>query len=158
MMGRRPFRRTVERRDFLKAIGALGMAGSLAGCVTVTPRGVFRLHGFGLAEREESVAAYIEVENVSGRKRKFTGFLAVFHENGARVSDWNYVGWQSDDVQPGERVREYVTFEAGDSGWADTNDVAQVVDAHEVRYRRAQDTTTPIGPEYTEGDIGELIA
>jgi hypothetical protein len=146
----------MNRRKFLATSGVV-LTTALAGCYG-TPSGKFRMTDVGLSEQENSVAAFVEVENITESKHGFTGFLAPYDTDGVRLSKWCFVETGPDSpVRPGRRTRLYAPYEAGDNHWFDSNDVGQVVDAYTARFRFSNSSPEPIGPDYSQDDVGDVI-
>lgn len=145
----------MRRRTFLGVAGTALTTG-LAGCSTNYNK-KFTMTDIGLVERNNSVAAYIEVQNTSNSAETLNGFLAAYAQDGARVSDWRYVT-DDDGIRPNEKRRLYTVFESGDSGWADSNDIGQVVDAFSAKFRLSNAGMDPAKRTYDADNIGEVIS
>lgn len=144
----------MERRTFIKTVGAASIPIALAGCAG-TKKKHFVIRGFGLTKKGESAASYVTVENIDNDKHEFECALAAFDDSGVRVSDWRST--YTDYVQPGEERRAYVVWDT-DSGWFSKNSVGQVVQSYESRARAINDGSHPAGPEYSENDTGKTFA
>lgn len=138
----------VTRRKFMATVGA-GSLLTLAGCGET--KGNFKLTDIGVIEKGKSIAAFVEAINITDSPKEFELEVAAYDEDGVRVSHWHYV--DRNDVQPGATVRAYHVFESGDSGWADTNDLGQVVDSHTAQARIYDGDGGQYGPE----DIGSKL-
>lgn len=138
----------VSRRKFMASVGA-GSLLTLAGCGET--KGNFKLTDIGVIEKGKSVAAFVEGRNIADSTKDFALEVAAYDEDGVRVSHWHYI--DRNDVQPGATVRAYHVFESGDSGWADSNDLGQVVDTHTAQTRIYDGDGEQYGPE----DIGSAI-
>lgn len=145
----------MERRKYITSIVGVGATGLLAGCVGYgTPTNTFKLVGLGLIKREDTVASYADVKNVTDSASHFEANLAVFNDEGIRVSPWQFVS--DEHVRANETRRVYVPYELEDSGWGDGNNLGQVVDSHHTKLSAKSDTEVT-GEPMGEENIGEMI-
>lgn len=146
----------MRRRKFLSGIATVSVIG-IAGCARGTKSGMFRLDDLGLVERDDSVAAYVQVTNIGDKESDFFGYLAPYDSEGVRLDDWQPVVTGRDSpVRSSRTVEFYSTYEEGDSHWFDSNQVGQVVNAYTARFRVAEDSE-PAGNDYTTDDIGDIL-
>lgn len=146
----------MERRTLLSGIVTASVIG-IAGCSSATKSGVFRLDDIGLVERDDSVAAYVQVTNTGDKASDFVGYLAPYDSEGVRLDDWQPVATGRDSpIRPNRTVEFYSTYEDGDSHWFDSNQVGQVVNAYTARFRAAEGSE-PAGDDYTTDDIGDIL-
>ena len=143
----------MERRNYIKSIGAIGTGTLLAGC-TSTKAGAFKLMDIGLHKRKSGIAAYGNVKNTTQRKNDFNGMLAVYSEGGTRVSEWIYI---SDYILSNETRRFYAVFDSDNAGWLDSNNLGQVIDAHQTKLSDRGINGNQTGTPMNESNVGEMI-
>lgn len=148
----------MKRRSFLKSAGVV-TAGvtSLSGCIGrgfETTRSAYVLRDIGLEKKYKSVGAYAVLENVSDKGHSPNIALAVYDDN-VRVSDWVTV--DSDNIRPGKKRMISAVWDAGDSGWAKSNDLTEVVKSHSVKLRCINTDGDPTGPTFEKDDIGKSL-
>lgn len=154
----------MNRRKFLATTGAIASVG-LSGCITQDKTGGnFELTDIGLIKRENEIAAFVEARNISETKRVFHGYLAVYAENGARVSNWEGTTTGKDSpVKPGNKIRVYTVYDSSENGWYDPNNLGQIVDSHSTKYRLAKTTAfsqtvlEPRGDPFNQNNIGDIL-
>lgn len=148
----------MERRNAIKSI--LGAATisitTISGCIFPQKEqyGSLKLTDIGLQEHNETVAAFVEVQNVSEKTITVLGGIAVYNEENVRVSEWKQI--DETDVYPDETVRRYIIFDSTEQAWINKENRQNILTSYTTQYIPESYITLP-EPTFSEDDIGDIL-